>query len=106
MASLIYVGDFRFHYRCFYLLFPQAPYVDVICVNSYFSWYHDSGHLEVIQLQLNTQFENWYETYHKPIIQSEYGADAVSGLHSVSFGGFFVETLILNKVLLKLNTAS
>ncbi|KYO32085.1 beta-glucuronidase [Alligator mississippiensis] len=59
-----------------------APYVDVICVNSYFSWYHDSGHLEVIQLQLNTQFENWYETYHKPIIQSEYGADAVSGLHS------------------------
>ncbi|KAM4701337.1 beta-glucuronidase isoform 1-T2 [Discoglossus pictus] len=59
-----------------------APYVDVICVNSYFSWYHDAGHLEVIQLQLNNQFENWYNTYQKPIIQSEYGADAVPGLHS------------------------
>uniref|UniRef100_K7FT18 Beta-glucuronidase n=1 Tax=Pelodiscus sinensis TaxID=13735 RepID=K7FT18_PELSI len=59
-----------------------APYVDVICVNSYFSWYHDSGHLEVIQLQLNTQFENWYETYQKPIIQSEYGADSIAGLHN------------------------
>ncbi|XP_069556770.1 beta-glucuronidase-like [Brachyistius frenatus] len=59
-----------------------APYVDVICVNSYFSWYHDSGHLEVIPIQLNTQFENWYGKYQKPIIQSEYGADAVSGLHS------------------------
>ncbi|XP_028662818.1 beta-glucuronidase [Erpetoichthys calabaricus] len=59
-----------------------APYVDVICVNSYFSWYHDSGHLEVIQIQLNTQFEDWYKTYHKPIIQSEYGADVVPGLHS------------------------
>lgn len=58
-----------------------APYVDVICVNSYFSWYHDSGHLEVIRLQLNSEFENWYETYRKPIIQSEYGADAVAGLH-------------------------
>lgn len=63
---------------------PQAPYVDVICVNSYFSWYHDPGHTEVIGLQLNTQFDNWYGKYQKPIIQSEYGADAVPGLHSVS----------------------
>uniref|UniRef100_A0A8C3XTY5 Beta-glucuronidase n=1 Tax=Chelydra serpentina TaxID=8475 RepID=A0A8C3XTY5_CHESE len=59
-----------------------APYVDVICVNSYFSWYHDAGHLEVIQLQLNTQFENWYKAYQKPIIQSEYGADSIAGLHN------------------------
>ncbi|XP_021565512.1 beta-glucuronidase [Carlito syrichta] len=58
-----------------------APYVDVICVNSYFSWYHDYGHLELIQLQLETQFENWYRTYQKPIIQSEYGADAIAGIH-------------------------
>ncbi|KAA0717395.1 Beta-glucuronidase [Triplophysa tibetana] len=59
-----------------------APYVDVICVNSYFSWYHDPGHPEVISIQLNTQFDNWFGKYRKPIIQSEYGADAVSGLHS------------------------
>uniref|UniRef100_A0A8D0CSV2 Beta-glucuronidase n=1 Tax=Sander lucioperca TaxID=283035 RepID=A0A8D0CSV2_SANLU len=59
-----------------------APYVDVICVNSYFSWYHDPGHLEVIPIQLKTQFENWYGKYQKPIIQSEYGADAVAGFHS------------------------
>uniref|UniRef100_A0A8D3BR16 Beta-glucuronidase n=1 Tax=Scophthalmus maximus TaxID=52904 RepID=A0A8D3BR16_SCOMX len=59
-----------------------APYVDVICVNSYFSWYHDPGHMEVISIQLNSQFENWYGKYQKPIIQSEYGADAVPGLHS------------------------
>ncbi|XP_047463786.1 beta-glucuronidase [Mugil cephalus] len=59
-----------------------APYVDVVCVNSYFSWYHDPGHLEVIPIQLKTQFENWYGKYKKPIIQSEYGADAVPGLHS------------------------
>uniref|UniRef100_H3BHV9 Beta-glucuronidase n=2 Tax=Latimeria chalumnae TaxID=7897 RepID=H3BHV9_LATCH len=59
-----------------------APYVDVICVNSYFSWYHDSGHLEVIELQLNTQFDNWYRLYQKPIIQSEYGADTIPGFHT------------------------
>uniref|UniRef100_A0AAY5EV11 Beta-glucuronidase n=1 Tax=Electrophorus electricus TaxID=8005 RepID=A0AAY5EV11_ELEEL len=59
-----------------------APYVDVICVNSYFSWYHDPGHLEVISIQLHSQFDDWYRKYQKPIIQSEYGADAVPGLHS------------------------
>lgn len=58
-----------------------APFVDVICVNSYYSWYHDFGHLEVIQLQLETQFENWYRTHQKPIIQSEYGAESIAGLH-------------------------
>uniref|UniRef100_A0A8C7JCR4 Beta-glucuronidase n=1 Tax=Oncorhynchus kisutch TaxID=8019 RepID=A0A8C7JCR4_ONCKI len=59
-----------------------APYVDVICVNSYFSWYSDPGHPEVIPYQLNTQFENWYRKYQKPIIQSEYGADVVPGMHT------------------------
>uniref|UniRef100_UPI003AB0E4A4 beta-glucuronidase isoform X2 n=1 Tax=Centroberyx gerrardi TaxID=166262 RepID=UPI003AB0E4A4 len=59
-----------------------APYVDVLCVNSYFAWYHDPGHPEVIPIQLNTQFENWYGKYQKPIIQSEYGADVVPGLHN------------------------
>ncbi|CAH2222721.1 beta-glucuronidase [Pelobates cultripes] len=59
-----------------------APYVDVICVNSYFSWYHDAGHLEVIQIQLTSEFENWYETHRKPIIQSEYGADTIPGFHN------------------------
>ncbi|XP_074045412.1 beta-glucuronidase isoform X2 [Macrotis lagotis] len=58
-----------------------APYVDVICINNYYSWYHDYGHLEVIQLQAKTEFENWYSLYQKPIIQSEYGADTIPGIH-------------------------
>ncbi|XP_036134909.1 beta-glucuronidase isoform X2 [Molossus molossus] len=58
-----------------------APYVDVICVNSYYSWYHDPGHLEVIQLQVATELENWHRTYQKPVIQSEYGADTIAGFH-------------------------
>ncbi|KAL4669840.1 hypothetical protein H8959_008394 [Pygathrix nigripes] len=58
-----------------------APYVDVICLNSYYSWYHDYGHLELIQRQLTTQFETWYKSYQKPIIQSEYGAETIVGFH-------------------------
>ncbi|XP_077078609.1 beta-glucuronidase [Siphateles boraxobius] len=76
-----------------------APYVDVICVNSYFSWYHDPGHTEVIALQLSTQFDNWYGKYKKPIIQSEYGADAVAGLHSdppVMFTEEYQKTVLQN----------
>ncbi|XP_038670030.1 beta-glucuronidase [Scyliorhinus canicula] len=59
-----------------------VQYTDVICVNSYFSWYHDPGQLEVIPFQLANQFDNWYNKYQKPIIQSEYGADTLAGLHS------------------------
>uniref|UniRef100_G1QL13 Glycoside hydrolase family 2 catalytic domain-containing protein n=1 Tax=Nomascus leucogenys TaxID=61853 RepID=G1QL13_NOMLE len=58
-----------------------ASYVDVICLNSYYSWYYDFGHLELIQRQLATQFENWYKKYQKPIIQSEYGAETIAGFH-------------------------
>lgn len=74
----------------------QAPYVDVICVNSYYSWYHDYGHMEVIQLQLATQFENWHKAYQKPMIQSEYGADTIAGFHEVNCiedGGCFFPSL-------------
>ncbi|XP_026037878.1 beta-glucuronidase [Astatotilapia calliptera] len=58
-----------------------GPYVDVVCANSYFAWYFDQGRLDIIPLQLSTHFENWYRKYQRPIIQSEYGADAVPGLH-------------------------
>ncbi|XP_017268026.1 beta-glucuronidase [Kryptolebias marmoratus] len=59
-----------------------GPYVDVICLNSYYAWYFDPGHLEVVPFQLSNEHENWYNKYKKPIIQTEYGAGAVAGLHS------------------------
>ncbi|XP_045142042.1 beta-glucuronidase-like [Echinops telfairi] len=58
-----------------------APYVDVIGINSYHSWYHDSGYLEVVPIQLTSQLEAWHSTYQKPIIQKEYGPDAIAGFH-------------------------
>ncbi|KAM9385247.1 LOW QUALITY PROTEIN: beta-glucuronidase [Pholidichthys leucotaenia] len=58
-----------------------APFVDVICVNSYFSWYHDPD-LEVIPIPANTQFENWYGKYQKPSFRASIGADVLPGLHS------------------------
>lgn len=60
-----------------------SQWLDVICVNRYFGWYSDHGHLEVIGLQCKKEMLEWYEKYHKPIIMTEYGADTVAGLHKM-----------------------
>ena len=59
-----------------------SQYVDVVSINRYFSWYEDPGHLELIEYQLERDLKNWYGRFKKPIIVTEYGADAISGFHS------------------------
>ena len=59
-----------------------ADLLDIVCINKYYSWYEDSGMLDVIQYQAETELTLWYENYKKPIIVTEYGADAISGFHS------------------------
>lgn len=60
-----------------------ADLLDIVCINKYYSWYEDSGMLDVIQYQAETELTLWYENYKKPIIMTEYGADAISGFHSI-----------------------
>ncbi len=59
-----------------------SKYVDVVCVNRYYSWYTDSGNLDVIEIQLEKELKGWYEKFKKPIILSEFGADSIVGFHS------------------------
>ncbi|XP_068085631.1 beta-glucuronidase isoform X2 [Anabrus simplex] len=66
-----------------YKLDKAAPYVDVIGVNRYFSWYSDPGLLELVTYQVLNELTGWYETFKKPVYMSEYGADALPGLHSL-----------------------
>ena len=66
------------------IFIPQVQFVDVICRNYYYAWYTDPGHLELIQLQLEYDLREWFEKFKKPVIQSEYGAGAVAGLHMAS----------------------
>ena len=58
-----------------------APLLDVILVNRYFGWYSDTGHAELISLQAEHFLAYWHDTFSKPVIQSEYGADTVAGMH-------------------------
>ena len=56
---------------------------DVLCLNRYYGWYVDTGDLAAAEAHLEAELRGWDAAYDKPIIMTEYGADTVSGLHSV-----------------------
>ncbi|CAG2180571.1 unnamed protein product [Oppiella nova] len=58
-----------------------APTLDVIMINRYYGWYSDCGYPQVIEKQVTTDFNNWYNQHKKPIMISEYGADTLAGIH-------------------------
>ena len=67
----------------------QVQFVDVILCNRYYAWYQDCGQTQLISRQLEIELRNWFDTFHKPVVQSEYGADTVAGLHMVGCSGIF-----------------
>jgi beta-glucuronidase len=56
---------------------------DVVLLNRYFGWYVDAGDLHVAERRLEAELRSWAATHDKPIIITEFGADAVAGLHSL-----------------------
>ncbi|MBN2385376.1 MAG: beta-glucuronidase [Anaerolineales bacterium] len=54
---------------------------DVICVNRYWGWYEQGAQLERALTSLDQELDLLYETFEKPILISEFGADTVAGLH-------------------------
>ena len=54
---------------------------DVICVNRYWGWYEQGARLEQAFATLDQELDLLYETFQKPILVSEFGADTVAGLH-------------------------
>jgi beta-glucuronidase len=56
---------------------------DVVALNRYYGWYTATGDLTTAEAHLERDLRDWAETYDKPILMSEYGADTMAGLHSV-----------------------
>ncbi len=56
---------------------------DVIMLNRYYGWYVEPGDLDLAERMLEDELRAWSQRYTKPIIVTEYGADAVGGLHSL-----------------------
>nr|BBH92353.1 beta-glucuronidase [Thermogemmatispora argillosa] len=59
-----------------------ADLLDVIALNRYYGWYVHGGRLEAAQVLLRAELEEWRRRLpDKPILLSEYGADAIAGMH-------------------------
>jgi len=54
---------------------------DVLCINRYWGWYELGGQLEEAFAALDQELDLLYETFGKPILVSEFGADTLAGLH-------------------------
>jgi beta-glucuronidase len=55
---------------------------DVVMLNRYYGWYTATGELDASEELLEDDLTAWARKHGKPIIVTEYGADALAGLHS------------------------
>jgi beta-glucuronidase len=60
-----------------------ADLFDVLSLNRYHGWYLATGDLATAEAELEAELTAWAARYDKPIIMTEYGADAIPGVHSV-----------------------
>lgn len=58
-------------------------YADVLMINRYYGWYAFTGDLPAAEAAWQAELEQW-AAEGKPIIITEYGADALAGMHSVT----------------------
>jgi beta-glucuronidase len=57
-------------------------FCDVLCLNRYNGWYTQTGDLDEGIRQLSDELDAIHKKYGKPLILSEFGADAISGFHA------------------------
>lgn len=55
---------------------------DVVCMNKYCGWYDGPGQLYESDEAFEKFVDEYYEAYKKPIILTEFGADAIAGMHN------------------------
>jgi beta-glucuronidase len=54
---------------------------DVLCLNRYWGWYALGGQLDRALVVLEKELDSVWETWHKPVILTEFGADTLAGMH-------------------------
>lgn len=55
---------------------------DVICINRYWGWYTSPGNIPEGAAMLSRELDGIHEKFNKPIIVTEFGADAYPGMHA------------------------
>ncbi|MDQ5812599.1 MAG: glycosyl hydrolase, partial [Actinomycetota bacterium] len=54
----------------------------VVCLNRYFAWYTEPGSLDDGCTKLSAELDDIHKRYPKPLLLTEFGADAVPGCHA------------------------
>jgi len=57
-------------------------HVDVVAINRYYGWYVEGGQLDVAVASLARELDALHASYPKPMIFTEFGAEALPGSHS------------------------
>ena len=63
---------------------------DIICLNRYYGWYIFAGDLDAAKQAMTAEME-YFSKFCKPLMITEYGADAAAGIHSVTANTFSEE---------------
>ena len=54
---------------------------DVICLNRYWGWYVLGGQLPAALATMEKELDDTWQTFGKPILMTEFGADTMAGMH-------------------------
>ena len=57
-------------------------FCDLVCLNRYLGWYVEGGKLEEALSALSAELDTIHEKFNKPILLTEFGADAIPGHHA------------------------
>lgn len=55
---------------------------DVVCVNRYYGWYTQAGRLDEAARLLGEELDGLHRRFGKPVVLTEFGADALPGAHA------------------------
>jgi beta-glucuronidase len=61
---------------------PGVEAADVVFLNSYPGWYRHPGQLDVAESALAGTLDRVHERHRKPVVLTEFGADAIPGAHA------------------------
>ena len=75
-------------------------FFDVVCLNKYYGWYIGSGRIDGTLSNLDACLERFRKAFGKPMIITEFGADAIEGIHHdppLMYSEEFQEKIILEQ---------
>jgi beta-glucuronidase len=61
---------------------PAFEFCDVLCLNRYLGWYSQPGNLDEALPLLSAELDALHAQFGKPVILTEFGADAIPGQHA------------------------